>query len=47
MLQSGSLVGNCVASNNAIITVSYMEIGTPVWVNISTYYPAGKLLVYI
>ena len=46
MLQSGSLIGNCVASNNAIMRVSYMEVGTPVWINISTYYPQGKLLQY-
>jgi len=34
---------NCRANNNAVIGVSYMEVGTPVWINISTYYPAGKL----
>ena len=46
MLQSGSLVGNCVANNNAVISVSYMEAGIPVWINISTYFPAGKLHVH-
>ena len=42
MLQSGSLIGNCMANNNATITVSYMEVGAAVWSNISTYYPAGN-----
>ena len=46
MLQSGSLIGNCVANNNAVITVSYMEVGVPVWISISTYYPAGKIQMY-
>ena len=47
MLQSGSLNENCVANNNAVISVSYMEVGIPVWINISTYYPTGKVRVYI
>ena len=41
MLQSGSSNGNCVANNNATLTVSYMEVGTAVWSSISTYYPKG------
>lgn len=42
MLQSGSLIGNCTANNNTTITVSYMEVGTEVWSDISTYYPTGN-----
>ena len=42
MLQSGSSNGNCVANNNATLTVSYMEVGTAVWSSISTYYPKGN-----
>ena len=46
ILHCGSLVGNCVASNSASITVYYKEASSSIWNTITTYHPAGDNIMY-